>query len=139
MPMQKVNSPSIIACLVYLHSSPEIRPFILQNMTTRTLALGCMVFTVRAHTHVNTSTCVWTRSFPRLCGRPFCYYCCSNTVSTQQGGARERCCSDCYSQHSAVVERHPQQDVGSAAEPPFGPLPQPGRTASSSAGREAAR
>ncbi|XP_067109305.1 FYVE and coiled-coil domain-containing protein 1 isoform X2 [Osmerus mordax] len=69
----------------------------------------------------------------RLCGRPFCYYCCSNTVSTQQGGARERCCRDCYSQHSAVVERHPQQDVGSPPDPPFGPLPQPGRTASSTA------
>uniref|UniRef100_A0A8C2ZUY7 FYVE and coiled-coil domain autophagy adaptor 1 n=1 Tax=Cyclopterus lumpus TaxID=8103 RepID=A0A8C2ZUY7_CYCLU len=47
----------------------------------------------------------------RLCGRPFCYYCCSNTVSTQQGGHRERCCSDCYNQHSAVIERHPQEEV----------------------------
>uniref|UniRef100_A0AAQ4P5R7 FYVE and coiled-coil domain autophagy adaptor 1b n=1 Tax=Gasterosteus aculeatus aculeatus TaxID=481459 RepID=A0AAQ4P5R7_GASAC len=47
----------------------------------------------------------------RLCGRPFCYYCCSNAVSTQQGGHRERCCSDCYNQHSAVTERHPQEEV----------------------------
>lgn len=46
----------------------------------------------------------------RLCGRPFCYYCCSNTVSTQQGGSTEHCCRDCYTQHSAVVERHPQGD-----------------------------
>lgn len=67
----------------------------------------------------------------RLCGRPFCYYCCSNTVSTQQGGSRERCCKDCYNQHSAVVERHPQQDMGSAPDTPFGPLPQPGRSVSS--------
>ncbi|XP_035764280.1 FYVE and coiled-coil domain-containing protein 1-like [Neolamprologus brichardi] len=54
----------------------------------------------------------WFRKYScRLCGRPFCYYCCSNTVSTQQGGNRERCCKDCYNQHSAVVERHPQEEV----------------------------
>ncbi|TKS79651.1 FYVE and coiled-coil domain-containing protein 1 [Collichthys lucidus] len=54
----------------------------------------------------------WLRKYNcRLCGRPFCYYCCSNTVSTQQGGNRERCCMDCYNQHSAVVERHPQEKV----------------------------
>ncbi|KAF7662082.1 hypothetical protein LDENG_00246730 [Lucifuga dentata] len=50
----------------------------------------------------------------RLCGRPFCYYCCSNTVSTQQGGHRERCCKDCYNQHSAVVEHHPQEKMASS-------------------------
>uniref|UniRef100_A0A8C6M9V3 FYVE and coiled-coil domain autophagy adaptor 1 n=1 Tax=Nothobranchius furzeri TaxID=105023 RepID=A0A8C6M9V3_NOTFU len=54
----------------------------------------------------------WLRKYNcRLCGRPFCYYCCSNTVSTRQGGSRESCCQDCYSQHSAVVERHPQVEV----------------------------
>uniref|UniRef100_A0AAQ5Z3D9 FYVE and coiled-coil domain containing 1b n=1 Tax=Amphiprion ocellaris TaxID=80972 RepID=A0AAQ5Z3D9_AMPOC len=54
----------------------------------------------------------WFRKYNcRLCGRPFCYYCCSNAVSTQQGGNRERCCRDCYNQHSAVVERHPQEEV----------------------------
>ncbi|XP_030607444.1 FYVE and coiled-coil domain-containing protein 1 isoform X2 [Archocentrus centrarchus] len=54
----------------------------------------------------------WFRRYScRLCGRPFCYYCCSNTVSTQQGGNKERCCKDCYNQHSAVVERHPQEEV----------------------------
>uniref|UniRef100_A0A3Q3W8F7 FYVE and coiled-coil domain containing 1b n=1 Tax=Mola mola TaxID=94237 RepID=A0A3Q3W8F7_MOLML len=54
----------------------------------------------------------WLRKYNcRLCGRPFCYYCCSNTVSTQQGGTRERCCLHCYNQHSAVVERHPQEEV----------------------------
>ncbi|XP_078790395.1 FYVE and coiled-coil domain-containing protein 1-like isoform X5 [Oryzias latipes] len=54
----------------------------------------------------------WLRKYNcRLCGRPFCYYCCSNTVSTQQGGGREHCCVDCYNQHSAVVERHPQEEV----------------------------
>ncbi|XP_029582509.1 FYVE and coiled-coil domain-containing protein 1 [Salmo trutta] len=64
----------------------------------------------------------------RLCGRGFCYYCCSNTVSLMEGGARERCCSVCYSQHSAVVERHPQEDTCTAPHTPFNPLPQPGRT-----------
>ncbi|KAG9278746.1 FYVE and coiled-coil domain-containing protein 1-like [Astyanax mexicanus] len=58
----------------------------------------------------------------KLCGRPFCYYCCSNTVSTQQGGSRERCCKDCYMQHSAVVERHPQEELGSPGHPPYSPL-----------------
>ncbi|KAM3865864.1 FYVE and coiled-coil domain-containing protein 1 [Diretmus argenteus] len=68
----------------------------------------------------------WLRKYNcRLCGRPFCYYCCSNTVSTQQGGNRERCCRDCYTQHSAVVERHPQEQL--ANNTPFSPLPQPGR------------
>ncbi|KAM6948644.1 FYVE and coiled-coil domain-containing protein 1 [Aplochiton taeniatus] len=72
----------------------------------------------------------------RLCGRPFCYYCCSNAVSTQQGGGRERCCRDCYTQHSAVVERHPQEDAGSTPGTPFGPLPQPGRAVTSSTGTD---
>ncbi|KAL6468148.1 hypothetical protein MHYP_G00238250, partial [Metynnis hypsauchen] len=58
----------------------------------------------------------------RLCGRPFCYYCCSNTVSTQQGGSRERCCKDCYTQHSAVVERHPQEELGSPTQPSYSPM-----------------
>lgn len=58
----------------------------------------------------------------KLCGRPFCYYCCSNTVSTQQGGSRERCCKDCYMQHSAVVERHPHEELGSPGHPPYSPL-----------------
>ncbi|XP_070973684.1 FYVE and coiled-coil domain-containing protein 1-like isoform X1 [Oncorhynchus clarkii lewisi] len=61
----------------------------------------------------------------RLCGHGFCYYCCSNTVSLMEGGARERCCSVCYSQHSAVVERHPQEDTCTAPHTPFNPLPQP--------------
>ncbi|XP_072296934.1 FYVE and coiled-coil domain-containing protein 1 [Eucyclogobius newberryi] len=53
----------------------------------------------------------WLRKYTcRLCGRPFCYYCCSNSVSTQQGGPKERCCLDCYGQHSAVIERHPQDE-----------------------------
>ncbi|XP_066508674.1 FYVE and coiled-coil domain-containing protein 1-like [Hoplias malabaricus] len=58
----------------------------------------------------------------KLCGRPFCYYCCSNTVSTQQGGSRERCCKDCYTQHSAVIERHPQEELGSPSQPSNSPL-----------------
>lgn len=73
-------------------------------------------------------------SIPRLCGRSLCYYCCSNAVSTQQGGSRERCCRDCYTQHCAVVERHPQEDVANTPDTPFSPLPQPGRTMPNSAG-----
>uniref|UniRef100_A0A669F4M8 FYVE and coiled-coil domain autophagy adaptor 1 n=1 Tax=Oreochromis niloticus TaxID=8128 RepID=A0A669F4M8_ORENI len=70
----------------------------------------------------------WFRKYScRLCGRPFCYYCCSNTVSTQQGGNRERCCKDCYNQHSAVVERHPQEEVAhSTPGTPFRRLLQAG-------------
>uniref|UniRef100_A0A672YMN2 FYVE and coiled-coil domain containing 1b n=1 Tax=Sphaeramia orbicularis TaxID=375764 RepID=A0A672YMN2_9TELE len=71
----------------------------------------------------------WLRKYTcRLCGRPFCYYCCSNTVTTQQGGSKERCCLDCYNQHSAVVERHPQEEpVNSAPGTPFRRLLQAGR------------
>uniref|UniRef100_A0A8C4ZT87 FYVE and coiled-coil domain-containing protein 1-like n=1 Tax=Gadus morhua TaxID=8049 RepID=A0A8C4ZT87_GADMO len=79
----------------------------------------------------------WLRKYTcRLCGRPFCYYCCSNTVSTLQAGGggggggaagnRERCCRHCYDQHSAVVERHPQEQDANAPDAPFGALPQPG-------------
>ncbi|XP_030630101.1 FYVE and coiled-coil domain-containing protein 1 [Chanos chanos] len=63
----------------------------------------------------------------RLCGRPFCYYCCSHTVSTQQGGIRERCCKDCYSQHSTGVERHLQEEQGSSSNSPYSPLSTPTR------------
>lgn len=71
----------------------------------------------------------------RLCGRPFCYYCCSNTVSTQQGGNKERCCRDCYNQHSAVVERHPQEEVThSTPGTPFSRLLQAGRAVTSISG-----
>ncbi|CAL8344382.1 unnamed protein product [Merluccius merluccius] len=74
----------------------------------------------------------WLRKYTcRLCGRPFCYYCCSNAVSTLQTGDgvghRERCCRDCYDQHSAVVQRHPQdQQASDAPQAPFAALPQPG-------------
>ncbi|XP_034743673.1 FYVE and coiled-coil domain-containing protein 1-like isoform X2 [Etheostoma cragini] len=75
----------------------------------------------------------WLRKYScRLCGRPFCYYCCSNTVSTQQGGPRERCCRDCYNQHSAVVERHPEEEVtNSTPGTPFSRLLQAGRSVTS--------
>lgn len=77
-------------------------------------------------------------SISRLCGRPFCYYCCSNTVSTQQGGNRERCCRDCYNQHSAVVERHPQEEVtNSTPGTPFSRLLQAGRAVTSVSGNKA--
>uniref|UniRef100_A0AAY4AK25 FYVE and coiled-coil domain containing 1b n=1 Tax=Denticeps clupeoides TaxID=299321 RepID=A0AAY4AK25_9TELE len=58
----------------------------------------------------------------RLCGRHFCYYCCNHTVSAQQGGGRERCCKDCSRQHSAVGERHPQEDVQILQQSSFSPL-----------------
>ncbi|XP_028282899.1 FYVE and coiled-coil domain-containing protein 1 [Parambassis ranga] len=78
----------------------------------------------------------WFRKYScRLCGRPFCYYCCSNTVSTQQGGNRERCCRDCYNQHSAVIERHPQEEVThSTPGTPFSRLLQAGRAVTSISG-----
>ncbi|CAB1426229.1 unnamed protein product [Pleuronectes platessa] len=78
----------------------------------------------------------WLRKYNcRLCGRPFCYYCCSNTVSTQQGGTRERCCTDCYNQHSAVVERHPQEEVmHSTPGTPFSRLLQAGRAVTAGPG-----
>ncbi|XP_041848628.1 FYVE and coiled-coil domain-containing protein 1-like [Melanotaenia boesemani] len=78
----------------------------------------------------------WLRKYNcRLCGRPFCYYCCSNTVSTLQGGNRERCCGDCYTQHSAVIERHPQEEmVHSTPGTPFSRLLQAGRAVAGVAG-----
>ncbi|XP_036378462.1 FYVE and coiled-coil domain-containing protein 1 [Megalops cyprinoides] len=60
----------------------------------------------------------------RLCGRIFCYYCSNNFVMTKHGGKKERCCRDCYSQHSAVVERLTQAELGNHA-PPSGPAPAP--------------
>ncbi|XP_055008082.1 FYVE and coiled-coil domain-containing protein 1 [Boleophthalmus pectinirostris] len=77
----------------------------------------------------------WLRKYTcRLCGRPFCYYCCSNSVSTQQGGPKERCCLDCYNQHSAVIERHPQEEPVNYSSTPATPLSrllQAGRAATS--------
>ncbi|XP_056912448.1 FYVE and coiled-coil domain-containing protein 1-like isoform X1 [Takifugu flavidus] len=80
----------------------------------------------------------WLRKYNcRLCGRPFCYYCCSNNVSTQPGGSRERCCVHCYNQHSAVVERHPQEEVSNSAPgTPFSRLLQAGRALTTAPGAE---
>ncbi|XP_012690847.2 FYVE and coiled-coil domain-containing protein 1-like [Clupea harengus] len=41
----------------------------------------------------------------RLCGRIFCYYCSHNFVMTKHSTKKERCCRECYTEHSAVVER----------------------------------
>ncbi|XP_068615932.1 FYVE and coiled-coil domain-containing protein 1-like, partial [Brachionichthys hirsutus] len=78
----------------------------------------------------------WIRKYNcRLCGRPFCYNCCSNTVSTQQGGSKERCCARCSSQRSAVAERHPQEEqTTSTPETPFSRLLQAGRALTSISG-----
>lgn len=55
----------------------------------------------------------------RLCGRIFCYYCSNNYVMTKHSGKKERCCRDCYSQHSAVVERFTEAELSpSDAQPP---------------------
>ncbi|XP_020335812.1 FYVE and coiled-coil domain-containing protein 1 [Oncorhynchus kisutch] len=61
----------------------------------------------------------------RLCGRVFCYYCSNNFVMTKHSGKKERCCRECYSQHSAVVERFTEGELSpSDTQPPppsFGP------------------
>uniref|UniRef100_A0A671V999 FYVE and coiled-coil domain-containing protein 1 n=1 Tax=Sparus aurata TaxID=8175 RepID=A0A671V999_SPAAU len=55
----------------------------------------------------------------RLCGRIFCYYCSNNFVMTKHSGKKERCCRDCYTQHSAVVERFTEAELSpSDIQPP---------------------
>ncbi|KAM4548816.1 FYVE and coiled-coil domain-containing protein 1 isoform 2-T4 [Odontesthes bonariensis] len=55
----------------------------------------------------------------RLCGRIFCYYCSNNFVMTKHSGKKERCCRECYTQHSAVVERFTEAELSpSDVEPP---------------------
>ncbi|XP_017262806.1 FYVE and coiled-coil domain-containing protein 1 isoform X2 [Kryptolebias marmoratus] len=54
----------------------------------------------------------------RLCGRIFCYYCSNNFVLTKHSGKKERCCSDCYTQHSAVVERFTEAELSPSDVPP---------------------
>ncbi|XP_026055533.1 FYVE and coiled-coil domain-containing protein 1-like isoform X2 [Carassius auratus] len=56
----------------------------------------------------------------RLCGRIFCYYCSNNYVMTKNS-KKERCCRECYTQHSAVVERFTKAELNSLSENP--PLP----------------
>ncbi|XP_054908360.1 FYVE and coiled-coil domain-containing protein 1 [Poeciliopsis prolifica] len=50
----------------------------------------------------------------RVCGRIFCYNCSNNFVLTKHSGKKERCCSDCYMQHSAVVEKYIESEVSSS-------------------------
>ncbi|KAM3876458.1 FYVE and coiled-coil domain-containing protein 1 [Diretmus argenteus] len=54
----------------------------------------------------------------RLCGHIFCYYCSNNFVLTKQSGKKERCCSECYTQHSAVVERFTAAELSPGDNPP---------------------
>uniref|UniRef100_A0A8C4GGZ2 FYVE and coiled-coil domain-containing protein 1 n=1 Tax=Dicentrarchus labrax TaxID=13489 RepID=A0A8C4GGZ2_DICLA len=65
----------------------------------------------------------------RLCGRIFCYYCSNNFVMTKHSAKKERCCRDCYTQHSAVVERFTVGELSpSDTQPPppgVGPQPPP--------------
>uniref|UniRef100_A0AAQ5XRV0 FYVE and coiled-coil domain-containing protein 1 n=1 Tax=Amphiprion ocellaris TaxID=80972 RepID=A0AAQ5XRV0_AMPOC len=65
----------------------------------------------------------------RLCGRIFCYYCSNNFVMTKHSAKKERCCKDCYTQHSAVVERFTEAELSPSDVPPpppgAGPQPPP--------------
>ncbi|XP_061744304.1 FYVE and coiled-coil domain-containing protein 1 isoform X1 [Nerophis ophidion] len=65
----------------------------------------------------------------RLCGRIFCYYCSNNYAMIKHSGKKERCCRDCYSQHSAVVERftavEPSPSDQQPSLPGAGPQPAP--------------
>ncbi|XP_051930680.1 FYVE and coiled-coil domain-containing protein 1 isoform X1 [Hippocampus zosterae] len=65
----------------------------------------------------------------RLCGRIFCYYCSNNYVMVKNSGKKERCCRDCYSQHSAVVERFTAAELSPSDQQPSptgaGPHPTP--------------
>ncbi|XP_074491618.1 FYVE and coiled-coil domain-containing protein 1 [Sebastes fasciatus] len=54
----------------------------------------------------------------RLCGRIFCYYCSNNFVMTKYSGKKERCCRDCYTEHSAVVERFTEAELSPSDVPP---------------------
>ncbi|XP_054646559.1 FYVE and coiled-coil domain-containing protein 1 isoform X2 [Dunckerocampus dactyliophorus] len=57
----------------------------------------------------------------RLCGRIFCYYCSNNYAMTKHSGKKERCCGDCYSQHSAVVERFIAAELSLSDQQPSPP------------------
>ncbi|XP_053287306.1 FYVE and coiled-coil domain-containing protein 1 [Pleuronectes platessa] len=63
----------------------------------------------------------------RLCGRIFCYYCSNNFATTKHSGKKERCCRECYTQHSAVVERFTEAELSPSEiqPPPPGAGPQP--------------
>ncbi|XP_035377198.1 FYVE and coiled-coil domain-containing protein 1 isoform X3 [Electrophorus electricus] len=54
----------------------------------------------------------------RLCGRIFCYYCSNHFVMTKCGSKKERCCWECYTQHSAVLERVPRAEQSSPTRTP---------------------
>ncbi|PWA21033.1 hypothetical protein CCH79_00007224, partial [Gambusia affinis] len=58
----------------------------------------------------------------RVCGRIFCYNCSNNLVLTKHSGKKERCCSDCYMQHNAVVEKFIESEMS-----PSDVLPSPAR------------
>uniref|UniRef100_A0A8C6Q5X9 FYVE and coiled-coil domain-containing protein 1 n=1 Tax=Nothobranchius furzeri TaxID=105023 RepID=A0A8C6Q5X9_NOTFU len=60
----------------------------------------------------------------RLCGRIFCYYCSNNFIATKHNG-KERCCRDCYTQHSAVVERFTEAQLTPSDLSPPSDAPQP--------------
>ncbi|XP_048108862.1 FYVE and coiled-coil domain-containing protein 1-like [Alosa alosa] len=66
----------------------------------------------------------------RLCGRIFCYYCCNNFVMTKHSSKKERCCRECYTQNSAVVERFTPAELDThpslphdQPRPPYKPTP----------------
>ncbi|CAG5861567.1 unnamed protein product [Menidia menidia] len=57
----------------------------------------------------------------RLCGRIFCYYCSNNFVTTKHNGVKERCCQNCYTQHSTGAEKFTEE----ALSPSHPSLPLP--------------
>ncbi|XP_037554061.1 FYVE and coiled-coil domain-containing protein 1 [Nematolebias whitei] len=64
----------------------------------------------------------------RICGRIFCYNCSNNFVMTKHSGKKERCCRDCYTQHSTVVKRFTQAELSASevlSPPPEAAHPQP--------------
>lgn len=71
--------------------------------------------------------CPLTFDISRLCGRIFCYYCSNHYVMTKHSGKKERCCKDCYTQHSVVVERFTKAELSPSdtRPPPPGAGPQP--------------
>ncbi|XP_060749722.1 FYVE and coiled-coil domain-containing protein 1 [Tachysurus vachellii] len=69
--------------------------------------------------HCNSQFTWWLRKHHcRLCGRIFCYYCSNNFVSTRSGVKKERCCRECYTHHSAVVERFTRSEISSTTDTP---------------------
>lgn len=112
-PVHLVAAPTSLPVRVVIKKKPpkhnyELVTFLLQRMSRATIK---SMFSYRVFF-----------LFFRLCGRIFCYYCSNNYVMTKHSGKKERCCRECYSQHSAVVERFTEAELSpSDAQPPETP------------------